>query len=55
VLKWAREHGCPWNERTCYYAAEGGHIEVLRWARENGAPWTEITRRRAAEKGYVEP
>ena len=55
MLKWARENGCPWDEQTCAYAAEGGHIELLRWARENGAPWTEFTRRIAAAKGYVEP
>jgi hypothetical protein len=44
----------PWDEWTCYNAAEYGHIEVLRWARENGTPWTENTRRIAASKGYVE-
>jgi hypothetical protein len=55
MLKWARANGCPWNERTCANAAEGGHIELLRWARENGAPWSETTRRIAAAKGYVEP
>jgi len=55
VLKWARENGCPWDSRTCYAAAEGGHIELLRWARENGCPWGEDTRRLAAAKGYVEP
>jgi len=41
VLKWARENGCPWDERTCANAAEGGHLEVLKWARENGCPWDE--------------
>jgi len=43
VLKWARENGCPWNERTCSCAAKGGHLEVLKWARENGCPWGEQT------------
>jgi hypothetical protein len=43
VLKWARENGCPWDERTCANAAEGGHLEVLKWARANGCPWDEET------------
>merc|ERR1719146_650616 len=29
VLRWARAHGCPWDELTCAYAAEFGHLEVL--------------------------
>jgi len=58
VLKWAREHGCPWDERTCWYAVHSlalpGHMEVLRWAREHGAPWDAATRDRAATKGYTD-
>ena len=38
VLKWAREHNCPWGGRTRKYAAKRGHIELLRWAEENGCP-----------------
>jgi len=38
VLKWAREHGCPWDARTCEAAAESGHTELLQWAREHGCP-----------------
>jgi hypothetical protein len=26
VLQWARDNGCPWDEDTCAYAAEGGHL-----------------------------
>jgi hypothetical protein len=54
VLKWARENRCPWDEWTCWNAADSGHLEVLKWARENGAPWDEETRELAASKGYVE-
>jgi len=46
VLKWAREHGCPWNENgycVCDDAASGGHLEVLKWAREHGCPWSSPT------------
>ena len=39
VLQWARANGCPWDQRTCAYAATGGHLEVLQWARANGCPW----------------
>jgi hypothetical protein len=39
VLRWAREHDCPWDGLTCVRAAAGGHLEVLRWARETGCPW----------------
>ena len=43
MLQWARENGCPWNEKMCTDAAWGGHLEVLQWARENGCPWNEKT------------
>ena len=39
VLKWAREHGCPLDNRTCNWAARGGQLHVLQWARENECPW----------------
>ena len=55
MLKWARANDCPWDEETCWEAAEGDHLEVLKWARENGCPWDEETRELAAEEwGYVE-
>ena len=40
VLKWAREKDCPWDWRTCAYAAKGGHLEVLKWLRANDCPGT---------------
>ena len=52
VLKWARDHDCPWNETTCTKAVEGGHLEVLKWARKHGCPWTAAMRDLAATKGY---
>jgi len=42
-LQWARQNGCPWDGRTCSWAARGGHLEVLQWARENGCEWDEDT------------
>jgi hypothetical protein len=38
VLKWAREHNCPWDSETCRAAAWVGNKVVLRWAREHGCP-----------------
>ena len=34
-----KDHGCPWDEETCEYAATKGHLEVLKYAHENGCPW----------------
>ena len=39
TLQWAREHGCPWDENTCQFAASGGHLDVLKWAPEHGCPF----------------
>jgi len=53
VMKWAREHGCPWVEVDdvdaeyimicCAGAAVGGHLEVLKWLREHDCPWDACT------------
>jgi len=41
MLKWLREHDCPWDSLTCALAAEGGHLEVLQWAWKHGCQWEE--------------
>jgi hypothetical protein len=28
AMQWAREHDCPWDSRTCEFAARGGHLGV---------------------------
>ena len=38
-LKYAHEHGCPWDILTCMYAALNGHLDCLQYAHENGCPW----------------
>ena len=38
-VPWAHEHGCPWDEYTCSYAAAGGHLSTLQWLKEHGCPW----------------
>jgi hypothetical protein len=54
VLRWAREHGCCWDQRTCANAAEGGHLAVLQWARAHDCPWCADTCRLAAGGGHME-
>jgi hypothetical protein len=54
VLKWAREHDCPWDFRTCAWAAGDGHLDVWKWAREHGCPWDEMTTECAAAGGHLE-
>ena len=44
----------PWDEKTCAYAADGGHLDVLKWARENGCSWDEDTCSGAAFGGHLE-
>ena len=50
----ARANGCSWNERTCTYAAESGHLEVLQWAHANGCPWDKSTCVNAADNRHLE-
>ena len=54
LLAWARENGCPWDERTCAAAAATGNLEVLQWARANGCPWDSWTCSLAALGGRLE-
>ena len=35
LLAWAKDNGCPWDDRTCEAAFRSGHMGVMRWAREN--------------------
>ena len=54
TLKWAREHGCSWNDVTCRYAAKGGHLDCLIWARDHGCDWDRDTCKAAARGGYLD-
>ena len=54
MLKWAKEEGCPWNERTCATIALGGHLVVLKWARDHKCPWGVNTCGFAAKTGNLE-
>ena len=54
MVMFAEENGCPWNEKTCADAAEGGHLDVLKYLHENGCPWNEKTCESAAEYGHLD-
>ena len=54
VLKWARETGCYWDERTCASAAVGGHLDVLKWVINNGCPSDWRTCDGAAVGGHLD-
>ena len=52
-LKYAREHGCPWDEYTCTLPPNG-HLECLKYAREHGCPWNEEDVRVCRQNGHLE-
>ena len=35
--------GCPWDEMTCWRAAEYGHLECLKYAHENDVLGDQLT------------
>jgi hypothetical protein len=46
--------GCPWDERTCEFAAAFGKLDCLRYAHEHGCPWDERTCEFAAYDGHFD-
>jgi hypothetical protein len=40
-LRYAHEHGAPWDEETTADAARNGHLECLRYAYTRGCPWND--------------
>ena len=38
MLQWMRAQvpPCPWDARTCEWAAKSGHLDLLKWARKEG-------------------
>ena len=53
-MKFAHEHGAPWDQWTCAYAAGFGNLQSLQYAHEHGCPWDVWTCRDAAWKGHLE-
>ena len=54
LLKFLHEKGCPWNEWTCFEAAQYGHLECLKYAHKNGCPCDGRTCFLAARGGHLE-
>ena len=52
-LQYAREHGCPWDIRTCGSAALQGHLACLAYAHEHGCPWDVSTCVDATLNGHL--
>ena len=38
ALKYLHENGCPWDEDTCYWAADREHWDCLQYAVDNKCP-----------------
>jgi hypothetical protein len=53
-IKYAHEHGCPWNEQSCQNAARKGYLEYLKYLHESGCPWNEDVCHEAATFGHLE-
>lgn len=53
VLRYAHEHGCPWNVRTTAQAALHGQLQCLKYAHENGCKIKEICAINAAKCGHL--
>ena len=53
ALRWARDHGCPWDESTCSVTAYHGHMDLLRWLRSQDCPWDLWTCTFAAGSGNL--
>jgi hypothetical protein len=53
-LRYAHEHGCEWNSKTCENAASGGHLDCLEYAHESDCNWDHETCSAAAENGHLD-
>ena len=53
-LKQMHEDGIEWHDRTCDYAAAGGHLHILQYAYEHGIPWRSAITGYAAGAGQLE-
>ena len=53
-MKFAHEHGAPWDQWTCESAAGFGNLQSLQYAHEHGCPWDVWTCRDAALNGHLD-
>lgn len=42
VIKWLREHGCPWGERAMSLARYYNYDNLVKWLKEEGCPSPRI-------------
>tara|TARA_Y100000746_G_scaffold119062_1_gene101837 strand:- start:580 stop:756 length:177 start_codon:yes stop_codon:yes gene_type:complete len=49
VLKYLHENGCPWDQGTCYYAAQRKHWDCLQYVVDNKFPGWEYYAEKYAE------
>lgn len=51
ILRYAREHHCPWDARTCAAAALQAPFQFLEYLTLNSCPWDASTCEAAADRG----
>jgi hypothetical protein len=54
AVQWLHTHGCPWDEKTCWWAVRYGHLDVLQYLHTNGCPWNQNSCVQAARFGHLE-
>jgi hypothetical protein len=54
VLRWLREHDCPWGVTSCTCAAGAERLDTLKWLRQHHCPWNSRTMREAARRGNID-
>jgi hypothetical protein len=53
ALRWLKEQGTAFNERTCEAAAAGGHTHALHFLHSDGCAWNERACSAAATRGHL--
>jgi len=55
LLKWFKEHGCPWNKYNKEYAQaiEYGYTDIAEWLVEQGKVWDATTYYEAIDSGHA--
>jgi len=55
VVKWLHVNGCPWNEKTCLFAAKYIHWDTLQYLVDNKCPGWEKAAIEHAEHLTITP
>ena len=54
VLKYLHEHKYAWDERTCNFAEQNGHLECFKYAYELDCPWSRTTKNIKGHRDIIE-